>query len=675
MLDIKKRKKKSVVNTVTNGVRRTLRRTNADMPPELQGLLPNVSGDIDNKLPRELQGQDNEVWLREVAFEGGSGRSVFVAITWGGIPVTDFQEFTTPIDPDDLPAIFVLPGTKTDAPGEHRLSYISYYVEIGANPHFGPVVTIYIDKEAPNHGQKDGPLVLDNVSGDIIDLDFFENNTYIDVSIARPTDRATGDIANIYFGASIPGRLIGSTVPAADDSSADLTYRIDTGEITPQGEGERILYYEWEDRVGNVGVPSVERGFLVLLTRAPTNLVPPVVPDAIAPDKTVNVAVSFPTLAVEIEEYTNFVVNVDKVLLDFDGQKQTPQNVDGIWPVIVNVPYASVKRGGIGPRAARVSYEIERNPLVRVPELIGETVRVDLTRPGPPFPPEPEDPEEGNPNLDPVVVTGRGGTPGPDNTLERKDYGLDADATVLIFDASKADDHVQLFWNKVPVPAPGGTYDVEGDEDPSDTMDFVIPWDMIELTSNGVWPVHYEITSLTETNPNPSKRAQVSVHVLATTLPPPVIQGVTPSGFIFCSAVVNVPGQGRVVVVHVNGGGPLTAGMVLNFSWTGERLSSLEPGNPTDPDPGYPVPGAVPPYTFTKTLVAPEHVNGFDVYLPFTDAILPIRDGRGSIVYKAMVNNIEETSDPHNVEVVVVDSVNAPCPVVASSRAKRDIDK
>ena len=391
----------------------------------------------------------------------------------------------------------------------------------------------------------------------------------------------------------------------------------------------------------------------------------------------VNVAVSFPTLAVEIEEYTNVSVNVDKVEVTFDGQRQLPQNVDGFWPVIVPVPYANVKRNGVGPRTARVSYEIVRDNFVRVPEFIGETVLIDLTRPGPVFP-DPEDPTIGNPNLDPVVVTGRGTPPGADDTLEMKDVGLNADAKVRIFDGYKADDHVQLFWNNVPVPAPGGVYEVDGTEDPSDEMEFIIPWTMIEATSNGDWPVHYEITSPTEPNPNPSPRAQVAVHILAVTLPPPVIQGVVATGgldYIFCSTVVNVPGQGRVAVVHVNGGGPLVEGLVLNFTWTGTRLSQPEPGNPDDPDPGYPLPGPVPDYTFSKTLVAPEHVSGFDVYLPFTNALLPIRDGSGSIFYTATIGGRLETSDTHDVEVVVVNANNQTCPVVASSRAKRKINQ
>ncbi|MBC3366234.1 hypothetical protein [Pseudomonas sp. SWRI154] len=675
MLDIKKYENLQVVNKVSGGLHKTRRRNNADAPPELQGLLPNVPGDGENKLPKALQGVTNEVWLREVLYSENvpAGREVHISLRWQGIDVGSVQSFTTPIDPDNLPAKFELRDTLTTTPGERRLSYVSYYPVHGANPYFGPEIRILIDREPPNQGLQDVPLSLTNVSGSVIDLDFFENNTTIDISIARPADRATGDIAHIYFGQSIPGALVGSTVPALDNSSGDLTISIPASLIRGQGEGQRMFYYNWEDRVGNVGVESKELAVTVFLTRAPTNLLPPVVPDAIGADKLVNVAVSFPTLAVEIGRYTNFVVSVDKVQVEFDGERQIPRDVDGNWPLLVEVPYASVKRGGVGPRNARVTYEVVRNTVI-VPELIGETVKIDLNRPGPVFP-DPEDPEIGNPNLNPVVVTGRGLPPSGDNRLEMQDANLDADATVTIFDGFKADDHVQLFWNKVLVPAPGGVYEVDGSESAGDPMEFVIPWSMIEETSNGNWPVHYVITNPAQPNPNPSLRAHVSVHVLAVTLPPPVIQGVVSSGgddYIVCETVVTVPGQGRVAVVHVNGGAPLAEGLELTFTWSGERLSGLDP---LEPDPGYTVPGPVPNYPIKKTLVGTEHLSGFNVYLPFAEALLPIRDGKGSIVYTAIIDGEEETSSTHDVEVIVVNANNEPCPVVANSRAKGKVDQ
>jgi len=677
MLDIKSHKNTQIDNNkVSGGLRKTRRRNDLDAAaPELQGLLPNVPGDGQNKLPKALQGVENEVWLNEVIYSGAvpDGRSIFISLRWQGIDVGDPQEFTTPIDSDDLPAKFPLRGPLTATPGERRLSYVSYYPVHGANPFFGPEVRILIDAEAPNQGLQDEPLSLTNVSGSVIDLDFFENNSTVDISIARPADRATGDIANIYFGASIPGQLVGSTVPAADNSSDDLTLEVPASLIRDQGEGERMFYYTWQDRVGNVGVESKALEVTVFLTRAPADLVPPVVPDAIGPDKTVNVAVSFPVLAVEIGRYTNFVANVDKVRVEFDGVPQVPRNVDGTWPLLVEVPYSSVRRGGVGPRSARVTYEVLHNELI-VKELVGETIKVDLTRPGPVFP-EPEDPEVGNPNLRAVVVTGRGVPPSGSNKLEIQDFGLDADATVAIFDAFKVDDHVQLFWNKVPVPAPGGVYDVTGSESAGDLMEFVIPWSMIEGTSNGNWPVHYEITNPAQANPNPSLRADVSVHVLAVTLPPPVIQGVVSSGgddYVVCQTVVTVPGQGRVAVVHVNGGAPLAEGLELEFTWSGERLSGL---GPSEPDPGYAVPGPVPDYFFSKTLVGTEHLSGFNVYLPFVDALLPIRDGKGSIVYTAVIGGTDETSDTHDVEVIIVNAGNEPCPMVVSSKTKGKIDR
>ncbi|WP_248769231.1 hypothetical protein [Pseudomonas sp. MWU12-2345] len=658
MFDLKKYQETQAAIQKTAELRKAAREAALNVPPELQGLLPIVEGDPGNKLPLSLHGVENEVLLREVLYNptGTPNRPLSVQLLWDGAPVGEIEYLTTPIDPDDLPVSLYLPAIETQSPGGHKLGYISIYV---SNEYYGPEVEIIIDKDPPNHGAPGDPLELPDVVDNILDKQYFESNEFVTVSIPRPSDRATGDTAYIYFGRSNPGAQVG-IVTATDNSADDLTVDIPIFNVVSSGEGDMIFYYVWEDRVGNVGFPSKELHVIVLLTNAPSGLRPPEVPMAVGTNKTVTVAASFPTLAVQIRQYIDFLVNTDKVVVTFDGVPQPAVTVTGVTDVIVEVPYAVVKRNGVGPREAEVTYKIVRYDS-EFPELIGETIEIDLTRPGPP-PPEPEDPTVGNPNLHDVHVKGRGTSPpSPEDTLELGDAGQPADASALIYDDFLAGDEVQLFWNGQPVPAPGGVYRVRGDENTTDMMPFVIPWNMIEATSNGKWPVHYEVTSSTTTNPNRSLDTPIDVHVAVTTLPDPVIQGtefIAGVEYIVCRSLQNISGVGKAAVVHVAGGAPLVDGMVLDFTWSGSN-----PGGP------------VPPYPFTKTLSGNEPTAGFDVYLPLATALIPILDGSGSIIYETVVGGRLESSNRHDVEVVVVDGGGGTCPASVTTRRKSTVAK
>ncbi|NWC00493.1 hypothetical protein HX882_31925 [Pseudomonas gingeri] len=649
MSDFKQDQEAQAALKKTAKLREDVRRAALNLPPELQGLLPLEPGDPGNKLPLSLHGVDNDVLLQEVLYSDTvpNGREITVQLLWDNAPSGPVQTLVTPIDPNsDLPVTMLLPALYTASAGRFMLSYQTVYA---FNPTKGPEVEIIIDKEAPNHDLPGPPLDLPDIAGNIIDKQYFDNNATVTVEIARPTDRATGDIAIIYFGRSIPGNEVGR-VTATDNSPAPLTYDVSTFDVLTGGEGQMIFYYRWEDRVGNLGDNSHPLDVIVLLSDAPTNLLPPHVPAAVGPNNTVNVAASQPYLAVRIPPYTGVEVNVDKVVLTFGDRPPLEKTVTGTGSTLIEVPYSYVRFGGVGPRNVDLSYVIQRYTSV-FPELIGETIEVDLTRPGPTFP-DPEDPDIGNPNLTTVVVQGTGTPQSPDDTLELVDAGLDADASAVIYDNFQADDEVQLFWDSRPVP--GGLYTVTGTETPGDLMTFVIPWATIDATSNGIWPVHYEVTGPTTANPNPSLRTEVDVHVAVTTLPDPVIQNVQNNGtsdFLVCSSLENVSGVGRTAVVHVNGGGPLTDGLVLNFTWSG-----------SNPD------GPVPDFPFSKTLTGGEHINGFDVYLPLTTALVPILDGSGSIIYEANIAGRPEASNRHDVEVVVVGSDGQVCPANVTRR-------
>jgi hypothetical protein len=105
---------------------------------------------------------------------------------------------------------------------------------------------------------------------------------------------------------------------------------------------------------------------------------------------------------------------------------------------------------------------------------------------------------------------------------------------------------------------------------------------------------------------------------------------------------------GKAAIVRVIGGGPLVANMTLNFKWVGT------PGAPGAPP--------VDDFLIEKTLQGNEHINGFDVYLPYTTALKPIRDGEGEIEYTTVLDGRTHTSPSHKVRVLAIDFDGNYCP-------------
>jgi hypothetical protein len=288
-----------------------------------------------------------------------------------------------------------------------------------------------------------------------------------------------------------------------------------------------------------------------------------------------------------------------------------------------------------------VTYAIVRNNK-DFPELVGKTFNVNLTIPGPDNP-EP-DPDLGNPNLDKLVLKGSAG----DNTLVEDDVGNDIDIDLTIYTGFKDGDIVDLKWEGKVVPPPGGRYEVDGTEDPDFKIPFKLPSAIFEATRNGKKTAGYGITNPDDNgeNENPSPRTEVNAYIYPVTLPVPVIQHLytNPIGreYLDCSSLRDIPVVGKAAIIRVAGGGSLEAGMKLEFKWSGTKF-------PVGSDP-------VDDYPFEKTLQGTEHINGFEVYLPFNPALKAIADGEGIIAYTATIDDRTHTSAEHKVRVVVIDA-------------------
>lgn len=628
---------------------RAAKPSRAPTPPKLQGLLPDVEGDDPNKLPKSLQGMENEVLIEEVLVITPTpppGRPVELQLLWQGVAIGDPVTAMTPVNSTQT---LKLPASATIAEGLFSLSYRLTYG--GVPQDFSPAELIRVDKEPPNK----------DVAGEMIELpaeyadgritkERLDANPVIKLKIPLHSDRRTGDVARVYMGASEPGVFIGEYT-APDAGTSDMEVELTKAQVENSRDGERIIYYKWMDRVGNEGPSSHERDVVIELLPAPANLKPLEVPEAPDPANLISIKDAFPDVGVVIKEYDN-VDALDQVALDWDGIAQTRKYASDGFPMIFDVPYDHVKRNGLGPRAVTVSYSVWRGQQ-EYPETTAVPVNVDLRRPGTP-PPDPENPDIGNPNLSKVSVQAENTT--DPNKFELIDAGFNGTATTTVDKVRATDDVYQLYWGGVAVPDPGGKVTLDGTEADDDPINFTIPHEFITAQGNNpALPVHYEITNpaFPTDNPNSSLRQPVSVYVVEVTLPTPKISFLQTIGgveFLNCTSLRNISNVGWAAVVDVPGGAPLEAGMELEFTWKGIGWDGTGPVPVDD-------------YIFNKTLVGNEHTDGFTVYLPHDDALLPIKDGSGEISYQVEVEERLETSDKHAVQVVVRTGSGDNCPL------------
>ena len=621
-------------------LRRSLAR--ASEAPKVEGLLLAIVGDDIDKLQSARQGQDCNVIFTSIDIPPGSKPDeVDIVLTKDKIPVSDWETLPSPV-----PAGFtmVLPKLQTATPGPFNLGFKTLY---GSQETDSPESTFFIDTVAPNHGAPgaEADLPVEIING-LVTKEYLEAEGKVVMAIATPTDVAAGDIIRGYYGKSIPGAEIG-TFNVDEDFSRPIIINIDKGVIERGSEGQNIFYFRYEDRVGNVGQLSAQTEMIIQLTPAPSNLKAPRVPQAVD-DDLIDREDAIPSVGVVIPTFDNGLSG-DQVRVFWGGRPQALIPTDGTSEVIVEVPFSEVANGGDIQTDVLVSYEIDRQGAI-FPESVGFTVvSVNLEMPGPvdPLP----NPEIGNPRLRPVEVIGEVSND-PDKLIE-DDIGQPATASVAIYDERKMGDLVRLYWDGVPVPGADGLYTVMGDEAKDQLMTFKIASSIFEATKNGIKEVHYVITNPANgSNGNPSLRKDVDVYIFPVTLPAPRLQHLftSPSGRVSlaCTSLRDVPVVGKAAIVRVPGGEPLAEGMELSFTWKGTAFGST--------------PTPVPDYPFTRKLTGTEHITGFEVYLPFNDALKPIKDGEGEIMYTVEIDGRDESSLGHKERVIMIDFDQNYCP-------------
>ncbi|MGV2835652.1 hypothetical protein, partial [Pseudomonas shirazensis] len=423
---------------------------NSDNP-----LLPDTADDAQNQLPKALRGTDLKIDIPQFD-QGEDGRRGIVTLFWNGLAKAVTPQFTTPIT---FPVEMTLPASETGSQGQYELSYV---VNIVGNETSSLPLVVNIDTTPPNNNRPGEQVGLPaEVETDGITREYLDAHGRVVVTVPNTySDAKIDDEVILKFGTSIP---LAKEIGRFPRPNLIDTIQFDLLEEHITQEGDHSLFYVLADRKGNEGPNSAYRTVPVMLTPAPTDLLPPLVP--LADDDLIDYADAVQGVRVAIRAYTNWYSS-DRVVVTFDGSDHAPQPIgqDGTQ---VTLPYALIYNGDYGSKDSRITYRIERNGKAFA-EPVGKDFEVDLRMPGP----DPEDPpEEVHPQLNILTVKGAAS---PDNVLTEADADQDVSATAAIYPNVGDDQYAQLYWNGVEATGVRVPLDSTSTE-----IAFTIPWEVV----------------------------------------------------------------------------------------------------------------------------------------------------------------------------------------------------
>lgn len=592
-------------------------------------LLPPTADDPALQLPARFQGQQVKIDVPRFDVEGEAGLRVLVRLIWDNAVLSGSTwRGTLPIPDGDFPLALTLPPTQSTQPGPHTLQY---QINVSGNVVASDPLELHIDRTPPNNGGPGGLVTLpDEIERDGITKEYLDANGGVLITVPGDyPDRKIGEVVTVYFGRSIPTAVLVGTIPRSDTTSP-LTITMTTAQIGAE-EGDKTIFYTLQDRVGNVGRSSEYKHVDVVLTPAPADLQPLSIPLAPPGDELIDPQDAALGVDVQIEPYKNFVPG-DVVAVTWGGVTVPAPAVEDAQ-TFVRIPYAALLEGGAtgkGPKPVDVTYAIRRGRVY--PEGTTVSIKVDLRTPGPE---NPDIPDPVNPLLDKVIV--RGAASGVDNKLTEADAGQPATANVEIYEPHLAGEVIQLYWNHVPVPAPGGEYKVDGSEADDFIVPFIIPWTVIEAAgNNAALPVHYSLRHPAVNDAvvlSPPQLVEVAVAVV--TLPAATFLNLDEDfDNLNCQSLREKSGVGWGVEIRVEGGEPQLAGQVLTFTYSGHN--NLENKDITE--------------TFTYQPSEQEATAGFNVFLQY-EPLRQTRNGPGSIEYSAVIDGFTRSSAKHTVDV------------------------
>lgn len=561
-------------------------------------------------LPRTALQADLEIIIPEWLFEREYPNTVVLSWRPAGSPFIEVDRFTfqPPIAPGDKN---VQVRKRLLEEGVYELSYKISVLNNEASESLRTTVTV--DLTPPDAGQKPRAVTFPVELAGVISDEYLAREGEVQCVVPRWYAISAKDLATWYWTDSNPppdgDPLMNEVLFTQDDIDNDrLIITVVEQLIRQSGQGTRYLYYTLRDLAGNSGPRSELSPITVDLTPPPANLKPARVPlsarGLIDRQHAREGATNEGGVTVEIDRYDNAEVG-HFIVIDWDGVElaEIPV-VPSSFPLRAYVPWSTLTSRGLGPMPVQVDYSVRRGTLL-TPALLPVSVPVDFTIAG-------QDhanaPALLNVMLEQLEVRGQNSNLA--NTLTGVDFGLDATASVALFQDPHPGERLQVFWGSSATVV--AEYTVKAGDVAGQPVPLVIPWAAIEPELiNPALPVYY----LTDNGVNQQQSRETAVNVnieVIVNLPAPSFPHADRYGYLNCGTV---PKLWEGVTVRVEGDSRFAAGDRIELAWQGcKNLNGSAP-----------IPGAG--ATFSTTLSAAQASNGFDqLVLPFETLIAPMED-------------------------------------------------
>lgn len=397
------------------------------------------------------------------------------------------------------------------------------------------------------------------------------------------------------------------------------------------GDGGVYAVYVLFDKAGNISKISDYLAIDVALGTLPAVFDPPEVPLATAGDGfLIDQADALEGVEVWVPLFGDYK-STDTVKVTWKDANLRPQPVGSAPESMIRFTVDSREvllaqyDDTTVPDPTPVSYEVYRGTY-----LLGKNetqVNVDFESIDPGWP-DPDWPDPVHAGLNPVRVTGKGGTSG-ENELDGNDTGKAAVITIKLFAFAQEDDVLTLSWGEQEGAA---RYTVNDADVPGEDITFEVPWTVIEAGGNHTaLPVSYWVSRPDVHNPLKSRDTSVLVNAVKIIAQAPGFLDANALDQLTCSTIrASLPhADGGAVQITVPDLRPYTRyGEITKFvvTWWAVKGGREDQGEVE-------VPGVK--ESFEVTLGADYPLEGFTWRVPYLKHVAPTFDPDNPEFYRA----------------------------------------
>lgn len=332
-------------------------------------------------------------------------------LEWNGMLKGPSKIITATEKPGD-PLILDIPSFVWEQEGTHLVRYVATDTGGGlSNP--SPSAPLIIDRTAPG-GPLLSPLIFPVLVQNLSHQDIVNLGGVLTARLPGYFDAKWGDVVRTYWDAQAGPT---HTVRAEDLTASHIDLSFDQTFLEQLADGEVQVTYTVTDRAGNVSVASEPSSIKLNFHNLPSDLLPPVVPQA--QDGLIDNADARHGVQVQIPSYTHAqpgdVVRISWSNMLLGEHALTAEQVAQTPLLTQSVPYATLIEAGDGNLP--VNYQIIRDGQVQAtsPNL---EVKVQIRLPGP----QDASPETLiNESLAAPVIKGKSDHPNRDDNLIDED--------------------------------------------------------------------------------------------------------------------------------------------------------------------------------------------------------------------------------------------------------------